>query len=60
MPSPLSPLILPQRADEHRSEDTILLAVDQQLAESPVFGALARVIWMSATSRSDTLTAVRK
>jgi uncharacterized protein YfaQ (DUF2300 family) len=27
-----SPLGLPQHADQHRSKDTVLLAVDQQLA----------------------------
>ena len=29
MPSPLSPLVLPQHPDEHRPEHPILLAVDQ-------------------------------
>jgi hypothetical protein len=33
MPSPKSPLILSQHADEHRSEGPVLLAVDQEIGE---------------------------
>jgi hypothetical protein len=33
MPSPLSPLALPQHAVEHGSERPVLLAVDQELGE---------------------------
>jgi hypothetical protein len=39
MPSPLSPFIIPQHADEHRSKGPILLAVDQEFGE----GATLRV-----------------
>ena len=39
MPSPLSPLVLPQYPDEHRSKGSVLLAVDQEFGE----GATLRV-----------------
>jgi hypothetical protein len=50
---------LPHHADQHRPEDAILLAVDQQFGEVRVFGSPVRAI-ASARSKSGSHQDVEK